>query len=424
MEKLHVTKNKIKVYSYNMPHLHSFYLSLYIRAGTIYEEPRGITHFLEHVYCKSLKDRFQNDTIRELDKYGLELNATTGHSYMSFEISGNAKFFKEASRIFVNLLDPDIATLEAYKVERERLKRETEEDYNPVAIRNIAFDAVWDGTPLSIHQNSDIIESITLSQLKAERKKIFNTANLFFYATGSISQKDLEFLYTLVDDYKLSENGTERKNILTPPAGFLARNVNIYHMPTTINFNSVAICFDYDATKYSQHEINFINRLLFYGHGAAFYTELSDKLGLIYNYENDIDNFDNIGNIAYNFDVAHEGTFQSIQTAIKLLGNAKIDMLDFDFERVKAFYTHNSHYILDNVEEMNEYMAFDNHISNYNYTDFSQLVDKYNAITKERILQIAQEIFCPDNITIAIKWQKKPDLKKIREIVKKGLSKS
>ena len=50
------TKNGINVYAYKNPDLHSFHLSLFLRAGAMFESAAesGITHFLEHVSIRNV----------------------------------------------------------------------------------------------------------------------------------------------------------------------------------------------------------------------------------------------------------------------------------------------------------------------------------------------------------------------------------
>lgn len=416
MEKLHITKNKVTVYSYDMPHLHSFYLSLNIKAGAIYEETRGITHLLEHVSCMTLYDLFQNDTCRELEKYGLSFNGMTDDNVLRFTIEGNAKFFKEACNIFVTLLNQTY-TPQAFKVEKDRLFREIEENYNPTHISSLAKDAVWDGTPLASHQTTETIRLITLNHLRAEYKKIFTAKNMFFYATGAISQEALDYFYCLIESYSIRPGKEERKNVVSPPVGFLNRKLHIYAMPAS--YSAVSFNFDYEPKKYAPHEINFLTRVLFRGGDSIIYKTLSFKRGLIYECNDNEVCFDNVGNTCFDYEVASESLFESIKAAVEILRSIKIDINDFDFNRVRVEYSEKTHYTIDDVEAMNERMTYDNHICSYDYIDFLEISKRYSTVTKERLQTIAQEIFTPQNITLIIKWEKKPDIKRIRELVSK-----
>lgn len=54
--------NGISIYSLTNPNLRSFCLSLYVRAGSIFEDSsnNGISHIFEHVVFRNLKDKYEN----------------------------------------------------------------------------------------------------------------------------------------------------------------------------------------------------------------------------------------------------------------------------------------------------------------------------------------------------------------------------
>jgi len=415
MGKLHVTKNKVKVYSYDMPHLHGFHLTLNLRAGDIYENIPGITHFLEHVVQRGVEDLFEKDETNEIRKYGFYLNASTYTNRMQFEISGNSKFFRQACRIFANHLDMNALTPQAFRIEKERICREVEEDFLPSDIFQLSTDTVWEDTSLANHRTAEALAKITLSQLKAEWKKCFTAKNMFFYITGAIPAEDLEYFYGLIEAYPVNFGGNERKNIVAVPPNFMKRNINIYAMPvsthTIISFN-----FDFDTAKYNIYEINFLDNYLFSGSDSLLYNRLSTKKGLIYEGSGGIWCYNNAGNINYRYEVASEELIESVKIVIETLSGIKTEIFDNDFEGVMIDFVENTHKVVDNIENMN-YEMMENHIFSYDNIDYSQLVERYRAISKERLMQMAREIFAPDNITIVLKWEKKPNLKEIRKIV-------
>ena len=56
MEKSYKTKNGIDIYGYKNSSQNGFFISLFLRAGSMYESERdsGITHFLEHVSIRNV----------------------------------------------------------------------------------------------------------------------------------------------------------------------------------------------------------------------------------------------------------------------------------------------------------------------------------------------------------------------------------
>ena len=90
MEKKLTADNEIDIYWYPNRQTHSFCLSLYVRAGVLYEseEENGITHFLEHVLFRNINHLMNGRMYREIDKLGLYFNGVTYKEFMQLYIIG------------------------------------------------------------------------------------------------------------------------------------------------------------------------------------------------------------------------------------------------------------------------------------------------------------------------------------------------
>ena len=99
MEQYKISRDGVRIYSYPNPSLHGFYISLYVRAGSIYEDEKtsGITHFLEHVAIRNVNALTGGELYAELDRYGLEFNASTYNEMIQFYISGSTEHFALAA---------------------------------------------------------------------------------------------------------------------------------------------------------------------------------------------------------------------------------------------------------------------------------------------------------------------------------------
>ena len=73
MEKRKITKNNIEIYHYPNENTHSFCLSLYIKAGALYEADKdnGMTHFWEHAIFRNINHQMGGHMYEEIDKLGL-----------------------------------------------------------------------------------------------------------------------------------------------------------------------------------------------------------------------------------------------------------------------------------------------------------------------------------------------------------------
>ena len=105
-EQSRITKNGITVYDYKNPNIHSFYLSLFIRAGSMHEELSGITHFLEHAAIRNVGAIMNGELYSTLDRYGIEFNASTYSEMVQFYITGASANFDLASEIISAILSP------------------------------------------------------------------------------------------------------------------------------------------------------------------------------------------------------------------------------------------------------------------------------------------------------------------------------
>ena len=83
-----VTQNGVSVFSYKNPGLHGFYISLYLRAGSMLEDNPGITHFLEHVAIRNV-DAVMGGRLYNTLEWGSWANTDYYHAAMVMSCSEN-----------------------------------------------------------------------------------------------------------------------------------------------------------------------------------------------------------------------------------------------------------------------------------------------------------------------------------------------
>ena len=87
-------------------------------------------------------------------------------------------------------------------------------------------------------------------------------------------------------------------------------------------------------------------------------------------------------------------------------------------ECMKAQYVLGGDVLYDDVRELNYTFAYDRHIMRYPYCSVAERSGAYDAITPERIREIACAIFRPENLVLTMKGEKKKiDTKKIEKIL-------
>ena len=151
MEEKRIAENGMEIYGYRNPSLHGFFISLFLRAGCMYEteENSGITHFLEHILVRNVNKSIGGNLYRELDRHGLEYNASTFSEMVQFYVSGAMKNFSLGADLLLKLLCPITLSSAEIDSERKRIKAEIRESDDKNALSSFSNEKVYSGTSLS-----------------------------------------------------------------------------------------------------------------------------------------------------------------------------------------------------------------------------------------------------------------------------------
>jgi predicted Zn-dependent peptidase len=151
MEKRYSSESGVEVLAYKNPSLHGFYISLFLRAGSMYENEseRGITHFLEHALVRNVNKRHSYKLYSELDKLGMEFNASTYSEMVQFYLFGESGKFKIGADIITEILAPITLTRDETETECRRIKAEIRESDEKSSLAAFTAERVFSGTTLS-----------------------------------------------------------------------------------------------------------------------------------------------------------------------------------------------------------------------------------------------------------------------------------
>ena len=172
-------------------------------------------------------------------------------------------------------------------------------------------------------------------------------------------------------------------------------------------------------THVSLAETDLIYDMLFSGYNSLFFIEMSERRGLCYDISGYIEKYSNIGELSFSFEVRGGRLYDAVDRVISLLSEFKGRTPDPE-SMMKASYVTNSPLLYDNPADLNFTFAYDNHIMDAGYRSIEDRAARYNSISPERIREIANMIFRPENLTLAMKGDKKKiDTEKLKEIIKK-----
>ena len=420
MEEKVVSKSGIEIFGYRNPASSGFYMSLFLRAGSMYESEHdsGITHFLEHVVIRNVNALMNGGLYPLLDKFGIEFNASTYSEMVQFYVSGAKHHFDVGARIISMVLSPIVLSADDIRTECLRIKAEIRENDEKTSLAAFTSAIVHDGTSLALPITGTLggVSKITKTRLEEYRKSVFTKENVFLYLTGCFTDGDVETLKGEIDAYHLGD-GAAHNNIAPIPKNFGKRERAVH--VKNADFTMARFTFDIDMTRISVAETDLLYDILLSGYNSKFFIEMSERRGLFYDINGATERYRNIGTFTFTYEVRPDALYEAIETTLSLLTELKTSLLSED-ECMKAGYVDNAFLLYDDSRELNFTFAYDNHIMDNGYSSLSERAERYRAITPQRLCTVAQEIFVSNNLTLTIKGNKKKiDADKILEIIDK-----
>lgn len=421
MEKRYEAKYGISVYTYKNPSLHGFCLSLFVRAGVMYEreDERGITHFLEHVMVRNVNKIKSGGLYPTLDRRALEFNASTYAEMVQFYVSGAKENFSTATDIIATLFEPIALKKSEIDTERRRIKAEIREADDKNSLAGFTAEVVFEGTSLgtSILGTNKSVDAINRTRLEEYRQRIFTKDNIFLYVTGSFDEGDIEGLLDVLSNVSISEpnEGEIRNNIAPVPRNFGKRGGAVH--VKSADFTMIRFTFDIDMTKVKSQVLDLIYDMLLSGYNSPFFIEMSEERGLFYDISGATERYRNIGTLHFTYEVKERDMYDAATLSVKILNDFKEKLFPED-ECMKGSYTDNAYMLYDDARELGFTFAYDNHVMRENYASIEERRMAYRSISPSDIRDAAREIFKTENLTVTVKGnKKKTDVARLKNII-------
>ncbi len=405
-EKKHMTPRGTSVYCYRNPSLHSFYISLFIRAGAMYEDEAssGIAHFFEHAAIRNVNKLYSYGLYSMLDREGIEFNASTYSDLVQFYVSGASEKFKKGAEIISHVLAPISLDSKEIDSERKRIKAEIRESDDKTSLASFTSDIVFRSTPLarSIIGTNKAIDKIGVQRLSEYGRGILVSDNIFFYVTGNFTDEDIDELSQLIDSYEI-EKGVKSSNSAVVPKDYFNRPEGVYVKNADITI--MRFTFDIDMSVCTVAESDLLYDVLLTGYNSRLFIEMSEKRGIFYDISGAIERYRNIGSLYFYFELKEKDIYEAAGIVVDILNSLK-DKERVDAECMKAAYVDNSYMLYDDARELNFTFSYDNHIMEQGYISVEDRKRRYADITSARLSELAGGVFRRKNLTLTMKGSK------------------
>ena len=317
--------NGLTVVTVEMPHIHTMEVSMFVRAGLRYENPRnnGISHFLEHMMFRGNK-KYPNSIAlnMEFENIGRDLRASTLGEYTQYGFSPHVSQLEKGLELFSDFFSsptfPEIE-LERGIILEEYFEELNEEGVN-VDINNQACKLLYPDTPMAWPTigTEETIKSIKAEMLRDYFNRHYVPGNMVLAFAGPIEHANV---FKLAKNYFSSlENGVEPfpKNHFLGSISEHQEKPGLHFQEDSDSQIELQICF----RSYSYNHPDFlvlalISRVFDDGFTSRLQRVLREERGLVYSVECRATSMSDLGTIDFDVAMRHEKVMEVTDLLLK-----------------------------------------------------------------------------------------------------------
>lgn len=396
--------NGLLVLTERMPHLRSVSMGVWVGTGSRDEAPElnGISHFVEHMVFKGTTSRSAQQIAREVDAIGGNLDAFTGKETVCFNIKVLDSNVAAAMDVLADLVlhptfTPDDIVREQSVILEEIKMDEDNPDY---LVHELFTQNFWKNDALGrpILGTKKTVSSFHQQTVFDFYAGHFTAANMVFSAAGNL---DHDTFVAFVEQHfsALPATSSALPGRARPQA---------QHHLTLRNKKSleqVQICLGVSAPEVAsqlRYPVYLLNTILGGGMSSRLFQTIREDRGLAYSIYSEMNPFRDTGSLCVYAGTAPEKAKEAILLTVAELNRLKQELVTEDeLERAKNQLKGN---IVLGLESSSSRMA--NLARQQMYFDrfftVDEIIDQVEAVTREDLQVLAQELFHPDALALAL----------------------
>jgi predicted Zn-dependent peptidase len=212
-------ENGLTVLTETMPGVRSVSMGIWIRAGSILEQPAemGVSHLLEHMVFKGTPRRTALDLALSLERVGGSLDAYTTREHTSYQARVLDEDLGLALDVLSDLVLNPLLRPADLELEREVVLEEisTVEDTPDDLVFDLHSAAFWEEHPYgySILGTRESVAALSTDSLRSLHERTYRTSNMVVGAAGNVDHDD--FVERVAAAFADAPNGAAAP--LSPP---------------------------------------------------------------------------------------------------------------------------------------------------------------------------------------------------------------
>lgn len=399
----HSLSNGMTLLFSRQSHLHAVEFGLYFKGGALYEnrQNQGICHLLEHLCFRALGGLDAEGLNRLTDKLGAELDGATYPEGVVFRMKTHPRFFDDVLALFLRFFKDTPWTQEQIDAEKKVVLRQIEQeecDFDEEINRRYRRTAAG---AFSLMGTAQSVEEMSVQTIRRWQRLLFQPQNACLCVSGNFSPA-MESAVT--EAFAELNNSTEEAPFAqTVPLGFCMRDSRSdLVMDEEGGQAKVHLAFDLDDDRVFPLVGEVINAITAGNSDSLLFQTLRETDALVAEIDSSIEEMGMFRRLIIRYDVRQAELMESLRRVFDLLHRLCLYVRPVRLSQTRMQFTDNLIFYQDDVSGMNELMGWSWMADDLSRADLDSQAQMYDDLTCEDLLDAAQSIFRPENLTISI----------------------
>jgi len=396
--------NGLRVVTTTMPHTRSVSICLFIGVGSRYESEAqaGMSHFIEHLLFKGTSKRATAKEISEtIEGVGGALNGGTDKELTLYWARVAQPHFSLALEVLVDILLHSKFDPEDIERERQIIIEEINmiKDSPSQQVHLLVEELLWPGHPLGrdIAGTKDSMAAITRGMMLDYVDSQYLPDNTVVAIAGNIQHEEA---VTAVSQ----AIGSWAKQQPHPGYSAYKEQANPRLKVERRDTEQVQLCLALPGLSLlhpRRFTLDLLNVILGEGMSSRLFTEIRDNLGLAYSVHSYIDHLLDSGAITISAGVEPKNLPVAIKAILKELSQLKEPIPDSELSKAKELAKGRLLLRMEDTRSVAGWMG-GQEILTGDILTVDQVVSIIDAITADRLKEIAQELVVGDRLRLAV----------------------
>ncbi len=397
--------NGLRVIAAPMENTQAVTLLVLVGVGSRYETKNinGISHFLEHLFFKGTKSRpHPGEVFKDLDKIGAVYNAFTSKETTGFWVKSATTDFDISLDIVSDILLEPLFKKEEIEKERGVILQEISmyEDEPMRKVWEVLENTLYGDQPIgwNIAGPKEVVKKISRDDIVDYKDKNYLSKNMVVVVAGNIdSNETFEKIKKKFGKVEEGKNKACRKvqiNQKTPRIKIIGKDIDQTHL--SLAFRAYDM---YDEKKYA---LNLLAVYLGGNSSSKLFKEIREKRGLAYYVSAAGDQAMDCGYLGIGTGVSRDNLEKTIQKISDVLSKIKRKSISKDdLEFAKSFLRGQSALRMETSSEVASFCG-GQELFYEKIMQQEEILEKIEKITQDDILKVANEVFKPNRINMAV----------------------